>query len=60
VARARGRLEPDVPRADDHELLRPRQVGADRVDVGDRAQVMDAGEIVARYLQSPRPAADAQ
>jgi hypothetical protein len=60
VARARRRLEPDVPSADDHELLRPRQVGADRVDVCDGAQVMDAGEIVARYLQSPRSAADAQ
>ena len=36
------------------------EVGADGVHVGDRAQAVDAGQVVARHLEPPRLAADAQ
>jgi hypothetical protein len=60
VARAGGRLEPDVAAADHDHLARAGDIGANGVHVGDRAQAVDAGEVVARHLEAPRRAADAQ
>ena len=60
VPGGRGRLQPDVTGAHDDDLLRPGQVCTDTVDVGHRAQVVDALEVVTGDLQQAVAAAEAQ
>src|SRR5688572_10887665 len=59
AGRGRG-LEPDVTRADDHQPACALEARADRIDVGDGPQVVDAWEIRAGNVEPPRAAADAK
>ena len=60
MPRARGRFEPHVACPDHHEAPGARQVGPDCLDVGNRAQVVDAAQVVTGYVEHAWPAADAQ
>ena len=56
----RGDLEPDVAAADDDDPTTHVEVPLDGVDVGDGAQVVDAGQIAARCFEPARPRAGRQ
>ena len=60
VARRGGGFEPDVAGAHDDQPLRCAEPGADAVDVGHRAQVMDAAQVLARHVEQAIATADAE
>ena len=55
--RDRRDFEADVTAAGDGDVLAGAESGADRIDVGDRAQVVDARQIAAGNVEAPRAAA---
>src|SRR5579862_580055 len=57
LARARSDLEADVAAADDHQSPTGRTMRANAVGIGDRSQVVHAGELAAGNRQGTRPAA---
>ena len=54
--RHRRDFESDVTTAGDRDVLAGAESGADRIDVGDGAQIVDACQIAAGNVEAPRAA----